>query len=80
MNVAEALARRSEQARAVFYSVTAYRHISNVTIERAVELHMTLHGIDMARFDAVMEQYRSCVRDARGIMEIPGQCKDCPEG
>ena len=79
MSVVEALARRSEEARAVFYSVTAYRHISNVSIERAIELHMVRFGIDMAEFERVSMMYHRCASDTRGLIDDIGPCRECPE-
>jgi hypothetical protein len=79
MSVADALARKTEQARAVFYSVVSYRHIANLSIERAVELHMSLFGIPMDQFDNVLKQYRSCANEAKDMMKIPDMCRACPE-
>jgi hypothetical protein len=79
MSVADALARKTEQARAVFYSVVSYRHIANLSIERAVELHMSLFGIPMDQFDNVLQQYYACAREAKDMMKIPDMCRACPE-
>lgn len=76
--VAEALSRRSESARAVFYTVTGIRKVANVSIERAVEVVMEMHGVDMAQFDNVIAMYKNCERDARSLMNIPAMCKVCP--
>lgn len=77
--LAEVLARKSEESRALFWSVCSYRQISNVTIERAVELHMTLVKMDMVHFDRMLHLYNSAAHDARGLIDVPGLCKKCPE-
>lgn len=77
--LADVLARKSEEARALFWSVCSYRHIANVTIERAVELHMSLCKMDMVHFDRMLRLYNSVAHDAKGLIEVPGLCKKCPE-
>ena len=79
MTPADALSRKSEKARALFWSVCSYRHIANVSIERAVELHMSLCKIDMAEFDNMIRMYNNVAHDAQGLIEVPGMCKKCPE-
>lgn len=79
MGIGEALARKSEQARAVFYHVGAQRQIANITIERSVEMFMIKEKIDMREFERVLDLYKKTSRTARenGYEEHP--CTKCPQ-
>lgn len=79
MGLTDALARKSEQSRAVFNHVRAQRQIANVTIERSIELFMLLEGIDMIEFERVERNYRNAAAAARedGFVETP--CRKCPD-
>jgi hypothetical protein len=79
MSLGELLARKGEQARAVFYHVRAQRQIANVTIERSVELFMMEEKIDMVEYEQIIRLYHRTAKDASDAGFTSDPCKKCPQ-